>query len=74
MRRGVHPDRWLLLPMATRVVVVVVVAPTTPARDSARGRSPSENRYNAVKGTNEDDERRRTRFGMHVGANEVHEA
>lgn len=66
MGRGVHHDRrWLHLPMATRGVVVV--APTTLARDSAGGRSPAENRYIAVAWTTRVDEQRRTRFGMHAG-------
>jgi hypothetical protein len=43
----VHHDQLLHLPTAAKVVV----APTTLARDSARGRSPAEDRYNAVEWT-----------------------
>lgn len=45
MGRGVHHARRLHLPMASRVVVV---APTTLARDSAGGRLSAEHRYIAV--------------------------
>lgn len=45
MGRGVHHARWPHLPMASRVVVV---APTTLARNSAGGRLSAEHRYIAV--------------------------
>lgn len=68
----VHHDQLLHLQMATHVVVVV--APTTLARDSARGRSPAEDRYYAVEWTMRVENDGARDLACRPGANEVHPA